>query len=112
MVKELFFPRSFGKSWRPAGHTLEALVHIPPDESNYAEWLEEASFPLYWKKVGDQSNGQYSAPGTTLGENQWEMAFYAEITASDGVLDANQSFANGAIETKGSILDFLGSESD
>jgi len=76
--------------------------HSTPDKTNLTEWLEEASFPLYWKKVGDQKANEYSAPGTAMGEDQWEMAFYGEITVSNGVLDANQSFANGAIESKGS----------
>lgn len=76
--------------------------HSVPDEYNLAEWQEEASFPLYWKKVGDQNAGQYSAPGTTAGETEWEMAFYAELEASDGVLDSNQSFADGSIQSKGS----------
>ena len=57
--------------------------------------------PLVLEKVGDQTAGQYSAPGTTAGITQWEMAFYAEIVVDNGVLDGNQSFDGGAILSKG-----------
>ena len=94
------------KVWKKIGtqggaYLGASLSHSIPSESNSGEWEFEPSFPLYWKKVGDQTAGQYSAPGTTTGITQWEMAFYAEIVVDNGVLDGNQSFDGGAILSKG-----------
>ena len=85
------------KIWKKLGtqggaYLGTSLSHSAPSENNPGEWEFEESFPLYWKKVGDQNAGQYSAPGSTAGNTQWENAFYAEIAIDNGVLDGNQSF--------------------